>query len=284
MATTRGSRKREAGIEGSGQGEAPGKRTRRKLAEPKISNKHTISDGEDEDSSGGGGVERDGEDGDSQQGTMILFEEKLKAMKKQKTSSSSSHVSKFRKQVKTEQEKLLSTLDHQRAQINSEAAEFSQLFIDLIGQALEPPAERDSGGLADDPSSFVQSYPLFSYQESVLSLSKTVIDSAESIRKSFVPTLDSDLELGRGWEKDSTDAVDVLLEGSQSTHDKLLATIVKGYKGDNAQDESDDDEDIEQKKWKTTTRKARKGIGKLMKSLNVPIPDSEEGYFENKNA
>jgi uncharacterized protein YPO0396 len=63
-----------------------------------------------------------------------------------------------------------------------------------------------------------------------------------------------------------------------------LATIVKGYKGDNAQDESEDDEDIEQKKWKTTTQKARKGIGKLMNSLNVPIPDSEEEYFENQNA
>ncbi|KAG0127148.1 hypothetical protein HOY82DRAFT_613872 [Tuber indicum] len=284
MATTRRSRKREVGIEWNGQGQALGKRTRKKLTEPKISNKPAISDGEDEDSSGGEGAERDGEDGDSQQGTMILLEEKLKAMKKKKTSSSSSHVSKFRKQVKTEQEKLLSTLDHQRAQINSEAADFSQLFIGLIGQALETPAERDSRDLADDPSLFVQNHPLFSYQESVLSLSKTVIDSAESIRTSFVPTLDSDLELGKGWEKDSTDAVDVLLEGHQSTHDKLLATIVKGYKGDNAQEESEDDEDIEQKKWKTTTQKARKGIGKLMNSLNIPIPDSEEEYFENQNA
>ncbi|PWW72002.1 hypothetical protein C7212DRAFT_337099 [Tuber magnatum] len=206
---------------------------------------------------------------------MILFEEKLKAMKKQKTSSSSSHVSRFRKQVKIEQEKLLSTLDDQRAQINSEAADFSQLFIGLIEQTLEYPAERDLEDLTDDPSMFVQNHPLFSYQESVFSLSKMIISSAESIRKTLVPTLDRDLELGRGWEKDSTDAVDVLLEGRQSIHDKLLGTIVEGYKGDKAQDEFENDGDIEQRKWRTTTRRARKGIGKLMKSLNVLLSESE---------
>ncbi|CUS14926.1 unnamed protein product [Tuber aestivum] len=158
---------------------------------------------------------------------------------------------------------------------NSEAADFSRLFTGLIEQTLQYPAGRDSEDLTDDPSVFVKSHPLFSYQESVLSLSKTITDSAESIRNAFVPTLDRDLELGRGWEKDSTDAVDVLLEGRQSTHDKLLATIVEGYKGNKAQEESEDGEDIGQREWKTTTRKARKGIGKLMKSLSVPLPDSE---------
>ena len=83
---------------------------------------------------------------------------------------------------------------------------------------------------------------------------------------------------------DSTDAVDVLLEGRQLTHDKLLATIVEGHNGDKAQDESEKDPDIEEKKWKTTTRKARKGIRKLVNSLNVPLPDSEGECFGNKSA
>jgi len=228
-------------------------------------------------------------------------------MKKRKTSSSNGHVSKFRKQVKSEQDELLSTLDNQRAQMlsisyhlqfpefpklltvtpgirNSEAADFSQSFIGLIEQALGSPTEHDSRDVADDPSLFVQSHPLFSYQESVLSLSKTVIDSVDSIRKTLIPILDRDLELGRGWERDGTDAVDVLLEGRQSTHDRLLATIVEGYGGDKTQDESDKDPDIEQKEWKTTTRKARKGIRKLMNSLNVPLPDSEGEGFRNKDA
>lgn len=158
------------------------------------------------------------------------------------------------------------------------------MFIGLIEQALESPIEHDSGDSTDDPSLFVQSHPLFSYQESVLSLSETVIDSVESIRKTLVPALDRDLELGRGWERDSTDAVDVLLEGRQSTHDRLLATIVEGYNGDKAQEGSENDPDIEQKKWKTTARKAQKGIRKLMNSLNVPLPDSEGEYFGSQSA
>ncbi|RPB05460.1 hypothetical protein L873DRAFT_1839968 [Choiromyces venosus 120613-1] len=281
MANTRGSRKRE----GNGQGQGHSKKTRRKLIEPKPLSKPTISEAEDEDNHvNEGDEERDGEEGDSQLGTMMLFEEKLKAMKKQKTSSSSSYVSKFRKQVRMEQEKLISSLNGQRTQINSEAAQFSKLFINLIEQTLGSPAENESGDLTDDPSLVVQNHPLFSYQESILSLSKRVIDSAESIRRTFVPTLHRDLELGRGWEKDSTDAVDVLLEGRQLIHDKVLATIVEGYKGDKAQDESENDEGMEQRKWKTTTQKARKGIGKLMNSLNVPLPDSEGECSENKSA
>lgn len=149
---------------------------------------------------------------------------------------------------------------------------------------MESPTGHGPGDAADNLSLLVQSHPLFSYQESVLSLSKTVVDSVESIRKTFVPTLDRDLELGRGWERDSTDAVDVLLEGRQLTHDKLLATIVEGHNRDKAQDESEKDPDIEEKKWKTTTRKARKGIRKLMNSLNVPLPDSEREGFGNKSA
>ena len=158
------------------------------------------------------------------------------------------------------------------------------MFIGLIEQALESPIEHDSGDSTDDPSLFVQNHPLFSYQESVLSLSETVIDSVESIRKTLVPALDRDLELGRGWERDSTDAVDVLLEGRQSTHDRLLAAIVEGYNGDKAQEGPEKDPEIEQKKWKTATRKAQKGIRKLMNSLNVPLPDSEGEYFGGQSA
>jgi len=57
------------GVEGSGQGKDQGKRPRRKLAEPKASNKPAISDTEDEENrSGGEDQEGGGEDGDSQRG------------------------------------------------------------------------------------------------------------------------------------------------------------------------------------------------------------------------
>jgi len=59
-----------AGVEGSGKGQGQEKRPRRKLAEPKTSNKHAMSDAEDEeDGSGGEDLEGGGgEDGDSQRG------------------------------------------------------------------------------------------------------------------------------------------------------------------------------------------------------------------------
>lgn len=110
--------------------------------------------------------------------------------------------------------------------------------------------------------------------------------SAGSLRSKLSATLDRELEIGRGWEKDGDDAIQMLLQNHRSSRARVLATIADDTKQAGNEDDGGGNEGSEDegRMWKNRSKRAAKAVGKLVNSLQLPIPDTaaQNGLLRKK--
>ncbi|KAI5852573.1 hypothetical protein DFP73DRAFT_7236 [Morchella snyderi] len=204
----------------------------------------------------------DYEDSRSQQ-EMILFEKKLKEIKKHKKSKSDISTLKFKKKVKNKEETIIKLLQQQRLEIENDAIGFSENLTIILEKALDFSFSELLTG--SSPNLARDRQQLLASQISPTSLPKNLIASTRLLQDIIVTVTDRDLILGEGWEQDGDLSITALRDAQQEALLKLTEAISK----DTDQDEEGRRENALEMNWGRAVKRTENGIKRLLKT--VPI-------------